>query len=168
MLFEAEFWVLVAFVIFLAIVWKVGGGKALIDAIDSRAVRIRAELAEAQRLREEAQALLASYESRRAEAEREAAEIVTSAREEAERLARETQEKMAEFVKRRTAAAEAKIAQAEAKVVQARQDLARVKPLLAEQAVSQKDVDDAVADNEVVSARMDLVPIVEQQRRVDP
>jgi len=113
MLFEAEFWVLVAFVIFLAIVWKVGGGKALIDAIDSRAVRIRAELAEAQRLREEAQALLASYESRRAEAEREAAEIVTSAREEAERLARETQEKMAEFVKRRTAAAEAKIAQAE-------------------------------------------------------
>src|SRR5215212_2189427 len=113
MLFEAEFWVLVAFVIFLAIVWKVGGGKALIDAIDSRAVRIRAELSEAQRLREEAQALLASYESRRAEAEREAAEIVTSAREEAERLARETQEKMAEFVKRRTAAAEAKIAQAE-------------------------------------------------------
>jgi membrane fusion protein (multidrug efflux system) len=45
------------------------------------------------------------------------------------------------------ASAKAKIAQAEAKVVQARQDLARVKPLLAEQAVSQKDVDDANADN---------------------
>jgi len=44
------------------------------------------------------------------------------------------------------ASAKAKIAQAEAKIVQARQDLARVKPLLAEQAVSQKDVDDAVAD----------------------
>jgi membrane fusion protein (multidrug efflux system) len=44
------------------------------------------------------------------------------------------------------ASAKAKIAQAEAKIVQARQDLARVKPLLAEQAVSQKDVDDAVAE----------------------
>lgn len=45
------------------------------------------------------------------------------------------------------ASAKAKIAQAEAKVVQARQDLARVKPLLAEQAVSQKDVDDAITEN---------------------
>jgi membrane fusion protein (multidrug efflux system) len=43
------------------------------------------------------------------------------------------------------ASAKAKIAQAEARLVQAKQDLARVKPLLAEQAVSQKDVDDAVA-----------------------
>lgn len=45
------------------------------------------------------------------------------------------------------ASAKAKIAQAEARVVQAKQDLARVKPLLAEQAVSQKDVDDAVAED---------------------
>src|SRR5215831_7107603 len=45
------------------------------------------------------------------------------------------------------ASAKAKIAQAEAKVVQAKQYLARVQPLLAEQAVSQKDVDDAVAED---------------------
>jgi len=45
------------------------------------------------------------------------------------------------------ASAKAKIAQAEAKVVQAKQDLARVKPLLLEQAVSQKDVDDAIAED---------------------
>jgi len=60
------------------------------------------------------------------------------------------------------ASAKAKIAQAEAKVVQARQDLARVKPLLAEQAVSQKDVDDAVADDlsakaAVQGAKADLI-----------
>jgi F-type H+-transporting ATPase subunit b len=114
MLLEAEFWVLVSFLIFLAIVWKVGGGKALIRGLDARAERIKAELAEAQRLRDEAQSLLAGYEHRRSEAEREASEIVASAREEAERLARETEAKMAEFVRRRTAAAEAKIAQAEA------------------------------------------------------
>jgi len=52
------------------------------------------------------------------------------------------------------AGVKAKIAQAEAKVVQAKQDLARVKPLLLEGAVSQKDVDDAVAEN--LSARAAL------------
>lgn len=52
------------------------------------------------------------------------------------------------------ASAKAKIAQAEARVVQANQDLARVKPLLAEQAVSQKDVDDAVAEELSANAAM--------------
>jgi membrane fusion protein (multidrug efflux system) len=60
------------------------------------------------------------------------------------------------------ASAKAKIAQAEARVVQAKQDLARVKPLLAEQAVSQKDVDDAVAEDlsanaALEGARADLI-----------
>ena len=66
------------------------------------------------------------------------------------------------------AGAQAKIAQADARLVQARQDLARVKPLLMEQAVSQKDVDDAVAQDlaarallqaaqaELVKAQFDL------------
>jgi membrane fusion protein (multidrug efflux system) len=52
------------------------------------------------------------------------------------------------------ASAKAKIAQAEAKVVQAKQDLARVKPLLSEQAVSQKDVDDAVAEDLAAKAAL--------------
>lgn len=60
------------------------------------------------------------------------------------------------------ASAKAKIAQAEARVVQARQNLARVKPLLAEQAVSQKDVDDAIAEElsahaALEGARADLI-----------
>jgi membrane fusion protein (multidrug efflux system) len=64
--------------------------------------------------------------------------------------------------------AKARIAEAEARLVQAKQDLARVKPLLAEQAVSQKDVDDAIAEDlsakaslqgaqaDLVKARFDL------------
>jgi membrane fusion protein, multidrug efflux system len=48
----------------------------------------------------------------------------------------------------------ARVTQAQARLVQARQDLTRVKPLLEEQAVSQKDVDDAVA--EVLSAKAAL------------
>lgn len=51
--------------------------------------------------------------------------------------------------------ARAKVSQAEARLVQARQNLARVKPLLAEQAVAQKDVDDAVAEELAAKAALE-------------
>src|SRR6266849_6161584 len=51
--------------------------------------------------------------------------------------------------------AKAMVAQAEARVVQAKQNLDRVKPLLAEQAVSQKDVDDAVAEDLAAKAALE-------------
>jgi len=53
------------------------------------------------------------------------------------------------------ASAKAMVAQAEARVVQATQNLDRVKPLLAEQAVSQKDVDDAVAEDLAAKAALE-------------
>ncbi|NNM73002.1 ATP F0F1 synthase subunit B [Enterovirga aerilata] len=115
---NATFWVGVAFVIFMALAWRMGAFRQIAEGLDSRGRRVRAELEEAQRLRAEADALLAEYKRRREEAEREAQDIVNAAREDAERVARETQERMAEFVRRRTAAAEAKIAQAEASAAQ--------------------------------------------------
>lgn len=51
--------------------------------------------------------------------------------------------------------AKAKVSQAEARLVQAKQNLARVKPLLAAQAVSQKDVDDAVAEGMAAKAALE-------------
>src|SRR6266852_3869586 len=51
--------------------------------------------------------------------------------------------------------AKAKVAQAEARLVQAKQNLARVMPLLEEQAVSQKDVDDAVAEELAAKAALE-------------
>ena len=56
MLMTAEFWVAVAFVIFMAIVWKVGGFGMMTKGLDGRAKRVRHELDEARRLREEAAA----------------------------------------------------------------------------------------------------------------
>ena len=114
MLFEAETWVAVSFVIFVGVVWYVGGFRSLTDSLDSRGKRISAELGEAKRLREEAAAVLADYKRRPGEAEREAEAIVANARQEAERLAEEGQRKVADFIARRTAAAKNKIAQAEA------------------------------------------------------
>ena len=89
MFFEAEFWVAVAFAIFAAILWKAGAFRQMTDALDQRGKRIQAELDEAKRLREEAARVLADYQKRRTEAEREAEAIVSSAREEAERGAAE-------------------------------------------------------------------------------
>ncbi len=51
--------------------------------------------------------------------------------------------------------AKARVSQSKARLVQARQNLARVKPLLAEQAVSQKDLDDAVAEELAAKAALE-------------
>lgn len=118
MLHDAEFWVGVAFVIFLGIAWRMGAFRTVMASLDGRGTRIRAELDEAKRLREEAAALLADYKRRHAEAEREAETIILSARQEAERVGQEAHQRMTDFVTRRTAAAEAKIAQAEIQAAQ--------------------------------------------------
>ncbi len=115
MLMTAEFWVAVAFVVFMAIVWKVGGFGIMTKGLDGRATRVRHELDEAKRLREEAAAVLADYKRRRTEAEREAETIIAGARAEAERAAAEGHQRLEDFIARRTRAAETKIAQAEAK-----------------------------------------------------
>ena len=87
MLYTAELWVAVAFVIFLGILAYYGVHTMIVDALDRRGAKIKAELDEARRLKEEAQALLAEYQRRQGDAEREAAEIVAGAKAEAERLA---------------------------------------------------------------------------------
>jgi F-type H+-transporting ATPase subunit b len=115
--FNAEFWVAVAFVLFIAVLIKLGAHRVIIGALDDRSARIKAELDEAKRVREEAQALLADYQRRRSEADREADAIVVAAKAEAERVAAEAKAKVEDFVARRTKMAETKIAQAEAQAV---------------------------------------------------
>ena len=108
---EAEAWVAVAFVLFLGLLVYVGAHRRVIGGIDARQGRIKAELDEAVRLRDEARAVLAEYERKGREAESEAAAIIASAKGEAERLAAEAKAKMEDFVVRRTKMAEAKIPQ---------------------------------------------------------
>ena len=127
---DAEFWVAVAFVSFVGVLIYVGAHEMLLKLIDQRRDRIKAELDEATRLKEEAQALLAQYQRKQREAEREAAEILAGANAEAERMMTEAKAKMDEFLARRTKMAETKIAQAEA------QALADVRAAAAEAAVS--------------------------------
>jgi F-type H+-transporting ATPase subunit b len=108
------FWTTTGLIIFFAILFKVGVPGMIASALDARGKKIADELAEATRLREEAQRLLAEFEAKRKAAEAEAEGIVAAAKEEAERLAKDAEAKMSDFVARRTKAAEVKIAQAEA------------------------------------------------------
>ena len=61
-MFEAEFWVAVAFVIFVGVLGYFQVHKRMVKSIDDRRDRIKAELEEARRLKAEAEALLASYQ----------------------------------------------------------------------------------------------------------
>jgi F-type H+-transporting ATPase subunit b len=94
-----------------------GVHKTVLTALDHRSERIKAELDDARRLKEEAAKLLGEYKTRRASAEREAEEIIANARAEAERIATESKAKMEDFVARRTKTAESKIALAEAQAL---------------------------------------------------
>jgi F-type H+-transporting ATPase subunit b len=127
---EAENWVAIAFICFLGLLAYLGVHRKLIDSLDARQGRIRAELDEAVRLREDAKALLAEFERKGREAKSEAEAIIASAKAEAERLAAEAKTRMEDFVKRRTKMAETKIAQAEA------QALADVRAAAADAAVA--------------------------------
>jgi F-type H+-transporting ATPase subunit b len=127
---NAEFWVAVAFIIFVALMFYLGLHRNILDSLDQRSARIKAELDEALRLKEEAQKLLAEYQRRHGEAEREAEAIIATARTEAERAAGDAKTKVEELVARRTKMAETKIAQAEA------QALAEVRAAAADAAVT--------------------------------
>jgi len=116
-IWEAEFWVTVAFVMFFAGLFYIGVHKTIGSTLDKRSVRIQSELDEAARLKKEALALLAEYQQKTANAEKEAAEIIESAKADAERLAAEAHAKLEDFVSRRTKMAETKIAQAEAQAL---------------------------------------------------
>lgn len=116
LLADAEFWVLLAVVIFAVAVWK-PARRAVVGGLDARAARIGAELDEARSLREEAERLLADYQRREREAASEAAAIVAQAREEAERIAGQSARDLEQALARRTRLAEERIAQAEQKAL---------------------------------------------------
>lgn len=110
---DPAFWVAVAFVLLMVLGAKKVYAIAC-DALDQRADDIKNQIDEAQRLREEAQDLLASYERKQRDAASEAEGIVQHAREEAERLSKKAADDLARSLKRREAQAMDRIAQAEA------------------------------------------------------
>jgi F-type H+-transporting ATPase subunit b len=108
---------LVALVILIAAVYR-PLTRAVFGALDSRAERIKHELEEAQRLREEAQSMLANYQRKLHEGEAQAKAIVDHAHEEARRLERLSREQLEQRMQRRTQQATDRISAAEGRALQ--------------------------------------------------
>ena len=121
---NTDFVVLIAFIVFIGVLvyFKVPG--LLGGLLDKRAATIKSELDEARALREEAQAVLASYERKHKEVEEQAERIVATAKREAEAAAEEAKAKLAMSIDRRLKAAQDQIASAEAAAVREVRDRA--------------------------------------------
>ena len=113
---DPEFWVLVAFVVLIAALWK-PAKRILIGSLDDRATRIREELEAARSLREQAERLLAAYQLNLSKGAEEAEAIIAHAKTEAERLAAQSAHDLEEMLRRRHRLAEERIAQEEAKAL---------------------------------------------------
>lgn len=114
MLENPTFWVAFCFVAFFALLYYFNVHKTITNSLDKRANTIRSELEEAQRMREEAQSLLADYQRKQKEAEATAEDIIAQAKKEADSFAEETRLALQASLERRTRLAEEKIARAEA------------------------------------------------------
>ncbi|WOS63521.1 F0F1 ATP synthase subunit B [Sinorhizobium fredii] len=119
MALDATFYALVGLILFFALIAYLKVPGKIAEALDARADKIGNELAEAKRLREEAQSLVAEYQRKRKDAEAEAANIVAAAQREAEMLTAEAKQKTEDYVARRTALSEQKIKQAESDAINA-------------------------------------------------
>lgn len=151
---DPTFWVALAFVTLIVLVAK-PLSKKVATGLDARADTIKAQLDEAEKLREEAQDLLASFKRKQQEAEEEAAKILQRAKEEAARLEAKSKTDLENALKRREAAAEARISQAEATAIAEVQALATsvalkaAEELLTESISAQKAnamIDDAISN----------------------
>ena len=121
---NTNFIVLLAFILFIGVLFYFKVPKLLGGMLDKRAEAIRSELDEARKLREEAQSILASYERRQKEVQEQADRIVESARKEAEAEAIKAREALEVTVARRLAAAEEQIASAQSSAERAVRDKA--------------------------------------------
>ena len=121
---NTDFVVTIAFVLFIALLiyLKVPGKVA--GLLDARAEGIKSDLEEARTLRDEAQAVLASYERKQQEVQEQADNIVANAKEEAKAAAEQAKLDLKDTIARRLQAAEDQIASAEASAVKEVRDTA--------------------------------------------
>lgn len=151
-----EFWVMIAFVLFMAMLVYYGVPGLIGKALDARAEAIRKELEEARRLREEAQELLADYQRKAADAENEAKSIIEDARRDAEAMGNEARKALKESLERRTRLAEDKIARAEAQAIAEVRAAAIDKALAAAETVLKSKVSGNVASGLIDQGIRDL------------
>ncbi|MCP4935692.1 MAG: F0F1 ATP synthase subunit B [bacterium] len=144
---DPSLWVAIAFFGFVALLVYYKVPAKITEALDDRADQIKAELDEAIKLREDAQNVLADYQRKQRDAQKEAEEIITQAKKEAESLAIETEQKLTEQLERRTQQAEEKIARAELQAINEVQTMAAEMSVQAAEHIMRKSVTGDKADS---------------------
>lgn len=142
---SANFWILIAFITFAGVFGR-KAWAAIKTLLDKRSEKIKAELDEAQRLREEAQVVLEEYRQKRAEAEREAQQMVEQAKIEAERHASDSKKSLADNMQRREQAAMQRIAQAENEALREVRETAAELAIKATADLIKQNLDDEKSD----------------------
>ncbi len=110
-------WLTVGLILFIAAIWRMGGFRSGLGALDKRIEQVRGQLDEAEKLKEEAQALLAKYQRDHRDALKEAEDIVAQANAETARFREKAEKDLAASIARREAQARDRIAQAEAQAL---------------------------------------------------
>ncbi len=126
---DPEFWVALAFLAVVALAYK-PVLRTVTESLDGRSAKIRAQIEDARKLREDAQALLAEYQRKQRDAMAEAEKIIAQAKTEAARLKVEAEKDLEHALARRKEQALERIAQSEA------QALAQVRNTAVEVALS--------------------------------
>lgn len=145
-LYNTNFVVLLAFILFVAIILGLKVPGKIGGLLDNRAAQIKADLDEARALREEAQSILALYERKQKDVQAQADRVVAHAKSEAEAAAEQAKVDLQKAIERRLAAAEDQIASAEAAVVRDVRDRAVAVAVAAAGDLIAKQMDAAAAN----------------------
>lgn len=142
---DPAFWVGLAFLLVVAFTFgKVK--RAMTSSLDARAAKIRTQIEEARKLREDAQALLAEYQRKQREAMAEAEKIISSAKAEAARMKVQAERDLENALVRRREQALERIAQSEAAAIAQVRNTAVDAALAAAEALITKNMDNAKRD----------------------
>jgi len=121
---NTTYWATGVLIIFLLFVGRLGAFGAVGKMLDSRANEIQRELDQAQKLREEASAMLKEAEKRQQDAADQADAIVRQAEADAKALMAQAEKDLTDMVARREAQVEARIARAEEEATRAVKQIA--------------------------------------------
>jgi F-type H+-transporting ATPase subunit b len=142
---DPAFWVGLAFLLVVALTFK-KASRTITSSLDARAAKIRTQIEEARKLREDAQALLAEYQRKQRDAMAEAEKIISSAKAEAARMKIQAEQDLEHALARRKEQALERIAQSEAQAVAQVRNIAVDAALAAAEALIAKSLDGAKRD----------------------
>ena len=152
---SAETWVAVAFLLVVALLAK-PVFRGITAGLDTRREKIKTRIEDAERLRAEAQEMLAAYQKKQRDALKEAEDIVAHAKAEAARIAAKAAADLDELLKRREQQAVERISQAESEATREVRNVAVDIAIKATQTLIAKNIQPAQASALVDAAIADL------------